>query len=148
MSNVDKWLKNKAFIFASMAHIGQKYGSEPYTVHLARVMDNVESCVAAKDVCIADCLEVAALHDIIEDTTTTSDELRMFFSNVVVDAVIALTKFEGKTMDTYYLEVKANRLARIVKIADTLANLQESVANMNKKRVEKYTKQLNILMED
>lgn len=28
MSSADKWLKNKAFIFASMAHIGQKYGSE------------------------------------------------------------------------------------------------------------------------
>lgn len=90
---------------------------------------------------------VAYLHDILEDTTYTEEQLRATFPEEIADAVVAITKVEGEVYAEYIAKVKANALAHKVKIHDTLCNLTESVRKMQKGRIMKYTTQLQLLVE-
>ena len=66
---------------------------------------------------------VAWLHDVLEDTETSEDELRVQFDGTIMDAVVALTKIEGEAPESYYARVRANGLALQVKLADIHDNL-------------------------
>jgi (p)ppGpp synthase/HD superfamily hydrolase len=66
---------------------------------------------------------VALLHDIVEDTPITLDDLRKTFSEEIVQAVDAMTKQENTEPFIGYLKrAKANPIARKVKIADMIHN--------------------------
>ena len=109
-----------AIQLAKMAHGNQKDKSgKPYTLHLERV---------AKRVGTRDLKIVAWLHDIIEDTETTEQELiDLGFSDEIVTAVKLLTK-TGKVRfpDPYFTKIKGNFLARTVKLADLTDNMDIS----------------------
>jgi HD domain len=66
---------------------------------------------------------VALLHDVVEDTDTTLDDLRARgYSGRVVAAVEALTRRPGEAYDTYLRRAAADPLARLVKLADNAHN--------------------------
>ena len=65
---------------------------------------------------------VALLHDVLADTSCTEDDLRRDFPGHVVDAVLALTHLPGQPLDDYYARVRADPLARQVKLADIASN--------------------------
>jgi (p)ppGpp synthase/HD superfamily hydrolase len=66
----------------------------------------------------------AVLHDLLEDTDTTVNELAAArFSQAVIDAVVALTRCPEQTYEEYIEVVAQNRLARVVKLADLADNL-------------------------
>lgn len=93
---------------------------------------------------------VALLHDVIEDTDVTAQDLiEAGLPESVVEAVVAITKVEGESYDDYLSRVKANDLARVVKIADLRHNSDLSrlpeVTEKDKARVEKYAKALAML---
>ena len=68
--------------------------------------------------------QVAWLHDVLENTTYTADDLvRYGFSDHVVKAVELLTKHKGTRLDDYYARIRENDLARTVKLADVADNL-------------------------
>ena len=69
---------------------------------------------------------VALLHDVVEDTKVTLDDLRLFFDDEIVDAIDLLTHQEGDAYMTYLSRIKNNELARIVKIADLENNMDLS----------------------
>lgn len=102
---------------ATEAHAGQvdKVG-EPYINHPARV--------AARSARAGVEAEAAGwVHDVVEDTTVTLDELRVAgLSESVVAAVDALTRRDGEAPEEYYRRVAGDRLARIVKCADLADN--------------------------
>lgn len=126
---------------AQKFHAGQMYGREPYMYHLEMV---TASCGREND----DRLQVIAmLHDIIEDTDVTYDMLLMMFGKDIANAVKALTKDSGDPYAMYIDRVKENELARIVKMHDTLCNLEESMVRRDTKRIMKYSKQLQLLAE-
>lgn len=86
------------------------------------------------------------LHDIIEDTEMTSEELLIQgILPEVVQAAVAITKHKGQTYDDYIEAVKANPLALQVKLCDTACNLQNSIAECNGNRINKYVNQLKLL---
>ncbi len=63
-----------------------------------------------------------------------------------MDAVIALTHLhEAESYEQAILRAKANPIARKVKIADNLSNLSDAPTN---KQIIKYSKSLQVLMED
>ena len=66
---------------------------------------------------------VAWLHDVIEDTSTTENDLRGQFDAAIVDAVVALTRVKGEADEAYYARIRSNELARQVKYADIHDNL-------------------------
>ena len=102
---------------ATAAHEGQmdKAGA-PYIGHPGRVAGHVPRHAAAEDLEAAQA--VAWLHDVVEDTPVTLDDLARQFPADVVAAVDAMTKRADEDRDAYYRRVRANRIARAVKLAD------------------------------
>lgn len=126
---------------AQKFHAGQMYGKHPYQYHLEMVTASVSR---END----DRLEVIAmLHDIIEDTIVTQDMILMMFGKDISTSVYALTKMNGEPYEHYIERVKKNELARVVKMHDTLCNLEESMVRRDTKRVLKYSKQIQLLVE-
>lgn len=81
---------------------------------------------------------VAWLHDVLEDTEVDEGALRAQFDAAIVDAVVALTRIKGEASEVYYARVRANALARQVKLADIHDNLDPSrLALLNSETVER-----------
>lgn len=100
----------KAIKIAYNAHMGQydKFGI-PYIfhpMHVAESMDTEEECI------------VAILHDVVEDTDVTFENLEKEFSNTVIEALKLLTHDKSVPYQDYVLKLKDNEIARKVKLAD------------------------------
>ena len=120
----------KAEEVARQAHSGQfrRDGITPYIKHVEAVAGRVSS---------DDERIVAWLHDVVEDTNVTAKDLvEMGFDKPIVDAVVLLTKTEGYDLQTYLAAIKANSLAKAVKIADMRSNLADTPT---KKQRERYS---------
>lgn len=128
-------LSHAAESFARRVHAGQvDKGGAPYTEHLGRVA--ARACSHADALGLPRqhaewCQQVGWLHDTIEDTGTTADDLLdAGFDPAVVQAVQLLTRPAGKP----YLECVAgiiasgDRLAMIVKLSDNEDNLDPARA--------------------
>jgi (p)ppGpp synthase/HD superfamily hydrolase len=132
----------KAISIAADAHQGQrdKTGS-PFILHPLRVMLRVSE---------ADERIVAALHDVVEDSDLTLDDLRQAgFSRAVVTAVEAMTRREGEAYDDFVLRAGADPIGRAVKRADLLDNLEQvrsAVARpSDDERTKRYRRALGLL---
>ncbi len=113
----------RAYALARKAHAGQtrKDKKTPYFEHVKEVASKVHGW---------DLKTVAILHDTIEDTVITAEDLlNVGFPKPIVQAVVALTKAPG-TKD-YLGEIRRkvlpNKLARPVKLADNHANMRDRV---------------------
>jgi len=105
-----------AIILAADRHRGQRdKGDEPYILHPLRVALRLRT----------DHERLAAvLHDVVEDTGVTADDLReRGLDEAVVAAIEALTKLDGENYATFIERVAANPIARTVKLADLADNL-------------------------
>lgn len=137
MSNLEK-----AISLASQAHFGQSdKAGQPYILHPLRVMMRL----AADDERI-----VAVLHDVVEDSNITLDDLlKLGFSEEIVSALDCLTKREGEPYSGFLDRVSTNALARAVKIEDIRDNLDPArlalLPGLNVSRVEKYHSALRSL---
>jgi (p)ppGpp synthase/HD superfamily hydrolase len=112
--------------FAGHAHGDQKYGSgEPYVCHLDDVATIVEGYGTTAEV-------IAYLHDVVEDTSVTADDMRAEFGAFVAECVEYVTDCKGANRrerkaatNAKLREVPAtHNLALVVKAADRLANLR------------------------
>lgn len=127
---------------ATRAHQGQvDKAGQPYISHPEFVASQVTGDEAKA---------VAWLHDVVEDTPVTFDDLRAEgLSEAVIEAVAALTKQEGESYETYLERVAANPLAKAVKLADLNHNMDTSrlkvIDDKAKARLEKYKLALNFL---
>ena len=105
-------LAQQAEHIARIAHAGQvdKAGA-PYAEHPARVAAAVGGDPLAQ--------AAAWLHDVVEDTSTSLDDLQAAgFPESVIAAIDALTRRPGEASDAYYARVAADPLALRVKRAD------------------------------
>ena len=105
----------KALQIAAKAHEGQKDKEGlPYILHPLRVMMSVEGEEAQI---------VAVLHDVIEDTSVTADDLRQAgFSEKIIAAVLCVTHSKDDSYAEYVVRCRANPIARQVKLADLKDN--------------------------
>jgi len=120
----------KAINFAIDKHKGQ-YRSDkkiPYIVHPTGVFEFLKSKMGIKDVVI---LVASFLHDTLEDTKTTYNEIKNEFNKEVADLVIQLTsdkkEIEKVGKPEYLLQkmIKMSDNALTIKLADRLHNLQD-----------------------
>lgn len=93
---------------------------------------------------------VAVLHDVVEDSNITLDDLlKLGFSEEIVSALDCLTKREGEPYSEFLDRVSTNALARAVKIEDIRDNLDPArlalLPELNVSRVEKYHSALRSL---
>ena len=140
-------LTNKAMRIAYDAHHGQTdYNGIPYIfhpIHLAEAMDNEISCC------------VALLHDVVEDTDVTMEELASLFPEEVVSALKLLTHKDGQDYFEYVRAMKTNPTAVKVKLADLAHNSDQTRcigSNLSQAQLsywqQKYAKAKAILTEE
>ena len=108
-----------ALEIAAAAHAGQTdKAGQPYILHPLRVMFSVKN---------ADERIAAILHDTVEDTHVTFDDLvSAGFSASVITAVRALTKTDGESRIDAALRAVEDPIARQVKLADVADNMDLS----------------------
>ncbi len=105
-----------AISLAVRAHAGQvdRYG-QPYILHVLRVVARVFDAPAQM---------AAALHDVVEDTSVTFDELRMIgYPEDVLAAVECLTRRNDETYEAFVERIAPNPLAVRVKLTDLEDNM-------------------------
>ena len=116
---------------------GMPYVFHPF--HLAQQMDDEYSTV------------VALLHDVVEDSEITLDELAKEFPSEIIEAIALMTHDSSVEYFDYIKEIKKNVLARKVKLADLKHNSDKSrldvVTEKDEVRYQKYLKAMEILME-
>lgn len=111
-------LTNKAMRIAYDAHHGQlDRNGVPYIFHPFHVAEQMKDEIS---VC------VALLHDVVEDTSLTIEDLSREFPEEVVQAVSLLTHDKSEDYFDYLQRIKRNPYARNVKIADVLHNSDQS----------------------
>lgn len=110
---------------------GMPYVFHPF--HLAEQMDDEETTITA------------LLHDIVEDTNTTFEDLRKLgFSDNVINALKLMTHDKNVDYFEYIKNISKNPIARKVKIKDLEHNMDTSrldeVTDKDLERVKKYKK--------
>ena len=134
----------KALKLCFEAHKDQKDKSGiPYVFHpfhLAEQMETEETTI------------VALLHDVVEDSAYTIDDIKkMGFSDSVIDAICLMTHNDGSDYMDYVRRIKTNPIAKAVKLADLRHNSDlsrlDKVDDKALTRREKYLKAMEILEE-
>jgi hypothetical protein len=123
---------------AIMAHTGhfRRDGFTPYIKHVEAVVSRVAGDLVAE--------AVAWLHDLIEDTGLTVDDLRdLGISEYLVELTVAMTRTPDVPYGVYLAGIKNNPITKKVKIADILSNLADKPTD---KQIVKYSKALLFLM--
>jgi (p)ppGpp synthase/HD superfamily hydrolase len=137
-------LTKKAMQFCFAAHKEQTDKSGlPYVFHPFHLAEQMPDELTAA---------AALLHDVVEDTPYTLDDLRsQGFPETVIDALELLTHREGVSYFDYVAAIKLNPIARQVKMADLRHNSDltrlDVVDSKALARVEKYKKALEILTD-
>lgn len=115
LEELKQWAKEK--------HAGQtrKHGT-PYYLHPFAVCDMLEEKGFGIEYQIP-----GLFHDLIEDTDATYEQIIKKTNKEIAQIVKLLTKEPGYKMEEYISRIKENEIARMVKLADRVHNLTESV---------------------
>ena len=139
-------LTNKAMKIAYAAHHGQTdYNGIPYIyhpIHLAEQMEDEASCCAA------------LLHDVVEDTNVTMEDLEQEFPEEVIAVLRLLTHEKDVPYFDYVRNIKSNPVAVKIKLADIAHNSDQTRcvgSDLTEKKLaywrDKYAKARAILTE-
>lgn len=94
---------------------------------------------------------IALLHDVVEDTSITLDDLAKEFPDEVIEALALLTHKKNEDYFSYVERIKNNPYAKAVKLADLTHNSDttrlEVIDEKAQKRLAKYQKAIQLLSE-
>ena len=112
-------LEDKALEYASERHKGQldDQGRPYFFAHLVQVHSLLTDVTDDEETLCA-----GVLHDVIEDTKTTYDDLVKEFNKPIADLVMELTEERGSDDGSFFPRLHS-RKAVLVKFADRLSNL-------------------------
>lgn len=132
----------EAFVFAAEHHKQQRrYNGDPYVIHTVNVASILSGMEIDRDTLIA-----ALLHDILEDTSVTAEELKKHFGEIVVTLVDGVTKL-GKLSFNSAEEYQAENLRKmfivmakdirvvLIKLADRLHNMRTISSHRREKQI-------------
>lgn len=144
---VDTKLIEKAYDFASVAHAGQlRMSGEPYFMHPASVAKNIAEMGFDEHTIAA-----GLLHDTVEDTSASIDELEDEFGEQVADIVDGVTKINMMTFDTKE-EAQAENIRKMIlamshDIRVPIVKLADRTHNMRTLQFQKPHKKISISQE-
>lgn len=148
----------KAIKFATAKHVevGQNVpGTDlPYVVHVSNVaMEVIMAANNTEDFDLGFAVQIALLHDTIEDTTATFEEIEEEFSTGIAEAVAALTKDntlpkEQRMVDSLARIKKLQPEVWAVKLADRITNLQPPPPHWDKEKIAKYLAQAKTILHE
>ncbi|MEZ0326614.1 MAG: HD domain-containing protein [Fimbriimonas sp.] len=143
----------EAIQFALDAHEGHLRKGDhplPYFVHLIDVLHKVRLIGGVMD---EDALCAAVLHDTLEDTDVTPEQLEERFGPKVRLLVVQLTRRTSKQSEDHYSAMLLEDIAHMhpdaqrIKLADRLANLWESSRTRPQERTRKYAEEALKMLE-
>ena len=150
--STDVSMIEKAYHVADKAHEGQKRKSgEPYIIHPLCVAIILAELEMDKETIVA-----GILHDVVEDTVMTSDEIAREFSPEIALLVDGVTKLTKLNFSQDKLELQAENLRKmflamakdirviIIKLADRLHNLRTMQYQSPQKQIEKSRETMDI----
>lgn len=134
--------------YALNKHGSQLYGKHPYSYHLDAVAETLAPYGTVAQI-------VGYLHDVVEDTDATIDDVRTCFGDEVAACVALLTDEPGATRKerkakTYAKLAKVTgveQLALVVKAADRLSNVRACVIDANSKLWNLYRSEQEVFKE-
>lgn len=144
---VDTKLIEKAYDFASVAHAGQlRMSGEPYFIHPAAVAKNIAEMGFDEHTIAA-----GLLHDTVEDTNASIEELDEEFGEQVADIVDGVTKINMMTFDTKE-EAQAENIRKMIlamshDIRVPIVKLADRTHNMRTLQFQKPHKKISISQE-
>lgn len=157
----DQNLYQRAWNFSSRIHQGQTLPASdiPYINHLGLVAmeamatvahsANTESAIAQPNILVL----CALLHDAIEDTPTTYDEVLAEFGAEIANGVLALTKDKTRGDKTAQMQDSLQRIKQqpqevwMVKMCDRITNLQPPPAHWDKAKIAAYQQEAQLILD-
>lgn len=148
----------KAWNYASTIHQGQSLpGSDlPYLNHLGLVameaMAAINNGIGKEDPTLL--IQCALLHDSIEDTECSFDDIEALFGREVAAGVLALSKdrllaTKKEQIEDSILRIKAQpRSIWMVKLCDRITNLQPPPAHWKVEKVKRYQQEAHYILEN
>ncbi len=140
----------KTLDFIKTAHGDQLYGKLPYWTHPRAVALTGRKIFGKKF--NSDAVKTAFLHDVVEDTNTSLDDLhKLDFTDQVIEAVGLLTKDKSLSYEQNIKKIIAsgNPLAMMVKYADNYENFTGNKSSWDPAKADasqkKYLASLNML---
>ncbi|WP_062060616.1 HD domain-containing protein [Aquimarina longa] len=149
-------LYQEAIKFAGEKHSEQKVPgtNSNYLLHISNVaMEVLVAYNLGAKFNIDFAIQVAILHDTIEDTNTDFEEIKRKFGEPIAQAVEALTKDEKlqtkkeRMMDSLNRINKLQKEVGLVKIADRITNLQTPPKHWNKDKVIAYCEEAKLILD-
>lgn len=147
----------KTIIFATIKHLENNQtitdSNLPYVIHLSNVA--MEILIASNHTDNFDlnfAVQVALLHDTLEDTNTTFEELEREFGLEIAKGVSALTKNsnlpkEEKMLDSLDRILKLRKEVWAIKLADRITNLQKPPKTWDNLKRRNYKTEAAIILE-
>jgi (p)ppGpp synthase/HD superfamily hydrolase len=152
-------LYQKALFFAATAHGTQSVPSRepglklPYLVHLCSVASEVIAALPAHPDCKADlAVTCALLHDVVEDTPVSPDQLEQLFGADIRAGVLALTK-NSELAKAERMQDSLNRIRQqpveiwMVKLADRTVNMGPPPYSWDAKKRRGYLEEAKVILE-
>ena len=143
-------LVKEAAYLAISSHGNQTYDGYPYYYHLEEVVDILKEFGFTEDKYII----AGYLHDVLEDTAVSYNDIKNKFGEEVAEIVFAVTDELGRNRKERkkktYPKIAVNKDAIIIKLADRLANMRNSLKKghrMNEMYREEYTQFRSALQE-
>ena len=131
--------KERALLVADKAHVNQTYDIYPYGYHIRQVVNIAEELGYDESIIVA-----SVLHDTLEDTELSYNDLKKAFGKEVAEIVYCVTDELGRNRKERkaktYPKIKSNWKATVVKICDRIANIKQS-KEYNKRLFEMYKKE-------
>ena len=126
----------KSIIFSREKHKDQldDDGLSYFISHIEQVVKIIRNVTEDENIICA-----AYLHDTLEDTETTYDELKNEFGEVIANLVFELTQEGKKDSKGYYFPRLHSKEAILIKFADRLSNLSR-MSSWEPKRQMQYLK--------
>ncbi len=153
-----KWspdLYRKAINFAATAHVDQNVPDKPYCylAHIANVAMEIMVATAKVNYVDADlAIQCAILHDVLEDTDVTPEELENEFGLSVCKGVSALTKNailekRNRMPDSIKRILMEPLEIGMVKMADRISNLQEPPDHWFEDKIAEYHEEAMVIYQ-
>lgn len=145
----------KALDFAATAHGEQIFPGKPYSyvVHITAVaMEVIFACNQEPELDINLAINCALLHDVVEDTPHTGEEVEQTFGTAVAEGVLALSK-DMTLPKEEQLKDSLERIRRqpyavwAVKLADRISNLEEPPHYWKTPQIAAYLKEAQLILE-
>jgi len=144
-----------AMSYAATAHGDQKVPGRPYSyiVHIAEVAMEVIASLAVETVEESDlAVQCALLHDVIEDTDRTYEDVRSNFGGRVADGVLALSKDfnlpkSEQMPDSLRRILTQPKEVQMVKLGDRITNMQEPPPEWTREKQIAYRADAELILE-